>query len=235
MTDETVQAGQPEKIEPKSEEVQNGSESTEKDDPRNKRDRRAERRISTLTARNAALVEKDKARDEQFAKMQTQIDGLSKTARPQRDDFEDQEVYEDALFDWKDGQKQKTEVPADTGLVKRFESFIDAGDKDFGEVVQNAHFALTDHALSEIIDMGEDGREIFTYLNEKPAEAMRISRLSARDQTIELDKLADVLDSHETKAPEPIKPVEGNDKPIVDESQLSDAQWIARRNKKVLG
>jgi hypothetical protein len=64
---------------------------------------------------------------------------------------------------------------------------------------------------------------------------MRISKLSPRDQTIELEKLADSLEAEESQAPEPIVPVDGNDKPTVDEENLSNEQWIARRNKKVYG
>jgi len=213
----------------------------EEDAPRSKRDRRAERRISKLTARNAELAERDKQRDEQFAKMQAQIEELSQSrqVRPQREDFEDLEAYEDAVVDYRLNQQKpapKQEEPqTDDELAKRFDSFVeDAGD-EFKNVVAKAHFPMTEHALGEVIDMGDDGIEVFTYLDKHPADAARISKLSPRDQTIELEKLADSLETEESQAPEPIVPMEGNDKPTVDEENLSNEQWIARRNKKVHG
>lgn len=248
MTEDTVQAGQPEETATPSEGQQPGHESPpvekKEDAPRSKRDRRAERRISRLTARNAELMEAQRIRDEQFAKMQAEIEALKqpKPVRPQRDDFESQEAYEDALIDFRlKGEKKPeptTETQANPDLVQRFESFIADNGDEFGKVVASAHFPLTDHALSEIIDMGEDGAGVFTHLNSNPTEAMRISRLSPRDQTIELEKLADSLEDTKpdvSEAPEPITPVDGNDKPVVDESRLSDDDWIARRNKKVFG
>lgn len=231
-----------------SEEQQNGEVATEAkpDDLRQRRDRRAERRIAKLTARNAALLERDAKRDQEIAELREKVEKVTaqQVERPQRDNYDSQEAYEDALLDYKLGQQPKpatAEPKADTALVDRFQSFIESNGDEFEKVVASAHFPLTDHALSEIIDMEEDGAAVFTHLNSNPAEAMRISRLSAREQTIELEKIADGLDTPEpekdkgSKAPEPITPVDGNDKPTVDENRLGTDEWIARRNKKVFG
>jgi len=211
-----------------------------------RRDRRAERRISKLTAKNAALEEALEKERERFAKIESRLDSLAQPKqRPQREEFESEEDYEDALVDYRLEMKQpeppKPEEPksqaVDQALVDRFQGFIEENESNtpgFEKLVREAHFPLSDHALAEIIDMGEDGVDVFTHLNSDHSEAMRISRLSARDQTIELEKIADSLDL-KSSAPEPITPVSGNDQPVVDEAKLSTDDWIARRNKKVFG
>lgn len=211
-----------------------------------RRDRRAERRIARLTARNAELAEKLEAEQKRFDQIEARLDSMAQPkARPQRDDFESDEDYEDALVDHRLEMKQpkptQPEDPrpgaVDQALVDRFQGFIDETDKTvpgFADMVTKAHFPLTDHALNDIIEMGEDGADVFTNLNTNPTEAMRISRLSPREQTIELEKIADSLDV-KSSAPDPITPVTGNDQPTVDEHKLSDEAWIRRRNKKVFG
>jgi hypothetical protein len=250
MTDDTVQVDTPEKIEPHSEEAQTANDSlpVEKDATTSKRDRRAERRISKLTAKNSELSDDNAKLRNQFDELSGKVDALTpKPVRPQREDFEDLEVYEDAVMDyridmWSAGpsapaKPKEPEQAIDPDLAKRFDGFIATSEKvtpGFEKVVANAHFPLTDHSLGDIMDMGSDGAELFTHLNANPIEAMRISQLSPRDQTIELEKIADSLDET-SQAPDPITPVDGSDSPAVDESKLSVTEWINRRNKKLYG
>ncbi len=247
MTEETVQAAELEKSDLPPEEGQPADESllTEKDGTRSKRDRRAERRISKLTAKNADLEQGNADLKTQLNDLSQKVDTLAKPAlvRPQREDFEDVEEYEDAVMDYRIDVRSagpKAESPpkepdqaADPGLEKRFAGFIADSEKatpGFEKVVSGAHFPLTDHSLIEIMDMGDEGADVFTHLNANPTEAMRISQLSSRDQTIELEKLADTLDNT-SSAPEPIDPLESGDHPTVDESKLSPDQRIRKRQK----
>ncbi|GMR21489.1 MAG: hypothetical protein BMS9Abin36_2090 [Gammaproteobacteria bacterium] len=250
MTDETVQAAEPEKVDQVSDPGKTADDSlpVEKDATPSKRDRRAERRISKLTAKNAELEEGNVKLQGQLNELSQKVDTLAtpEIVRPQRDDFESVEEYEDAVMDYRidvrsAGSKPVSPKPkesdqaADPGLVKRFEGFIADSEKStpgFGKVVSEAHFPLTDHSLVEIMDMGDEGAEVFTYLNANPTDAMRISQLSPRDQTIEIEKLADSLDTT-SSAPEPITPLEGGDHPTVDESKLSPDQRIRKRQKEV--
>jgi len=247
MTDETVQAAEPEKIEETqadlSEDQQNGNAASVEQP---KRETRSERRINKLTARNYELQEGNEKLQTQLNELSQKVDTLSteKPVRPQREDFENLEDYEDAVMDYRiDMRSEKPGSPkpkepeqaADPGLVKRFEGFITDSEKatpGFEKVVASAHFPLTDHSLTEIMDMGDEGAGVFTHLNANPTEAMRISQLSPRDQTIELEKLADSLDET-SSAPEPIKPLESGDHPTVDESKLSSDQRIRKRQKEV--
>ena len=248
MTDETVQAAEPEKTEIEksqltpSEELENGVAASVEPP---KRESRSERRINKLTARNYELQEGNEKLQAQLNELSQKVDTLApKPVRPQREDFESIEDYEDALVDHRialrqvDQPKAKPKEPepaADPGLVKRFEGFIVDSEKTspgFEKVVAAAHFPLTDHSLTEIMDMGDEGAEVFTHLNANPTEAMRISQLSPRDQTIELEKLADSLDE-KSSAPEPIKPLESGDHPTVDENKLSSDQRIRRRQKEL--
>ena len=222
----------------------NSDEATSQEEP-NRRNRRAERRIARLTARNAELAEIVEKERQRFEKIEQRLDSLAQPqARPQRENYESEEDYEDAVADYRldirkpEPQKAETSQQAvDQQLIDKFQAFIEDADKvtpGFADLVSKASFPLSDHGLAEIIEMGEDGADVFTHLNQTPAEAMRISRLSAREQTIELEKIADKLDV-KSSAPDPIEPISGNDQPVVDESNLSTEDWIARRNKKVYG
>lgn len=215
--------------------------------PQSRRDRRAERRIAKLTARNAELAEEITKRDQRFAELEQKIDKLAqpKLERPQRENFETDEDYEDALVDYRlelrkpteQKPESKTEPGPDPDLQSRFVAFVESGmdvDETFDKTVSAATFPLTDHSLGEIIEMGEDGVELFNYLNDNPKDAMRICRLSPRDQTSELEKLADALDE-KSSAPDPINPVDGNDKPPVDEAKMPTEQRILRRMKARAG
>ena len=210
-----------------------------------KRETRSERRINKLTARNYELQEGNEKLQAQLNDLSQKVDTLApKAVRPQREEFENLEDYEDAVMDYRiDVRAPKTESPKpkepepviDHDLAKRFDGFIADSEKaspGFEKVVANAHFPLTDHSLTEIMDMGGEGAEVFTHLNSNPTEAMRISQLSPRNQTIELEKLADSLDAT-SSAPEPIKPLKGGDHPTVDESKLSSDQRIRKRQKDV--
>jgi len=211
-----------------------------------KRETRSERRISKLTARNYELQEGNEKLQAQLNELSQKVDTLApKPVRPQREEFENLEDYEDAVMDYRielretpkpeSPKPKEPEQAATPGLVKRFEGFIADSEKaapGFEKVVANAHFPLTDHSLTEIMDMGTEGAEVFTHLNANPTEAMRISQLSPRDQTMELEKLADSLDTT-SSAPEPIKPLKGGDHPTVDESKLSSDQRIRKRQKDV--
>lgn len=215
------------------------------EDIKKRRDRRAERRIAKLTARNAKLEEQLESQRKRYEKIEERLDTIAQpNARPQRENYETEEEYEDALVDYRldmRSQPTKSEEPrlgaVDQALVDKFQGFIEEVDKGtpgFADMVSKAHFPLTDHGLAEIIEMGDDGADVFTHLNQNPAEAMRISRLTPREQTVELEKIADTVDM-KTSAPDPITPVSGNDQPVVDESKLSTDDWIARRNRKVFG
>jgi len=212
-------------------------EATGPADPNNRRDRRAERRISRLTARNAALTEGNENLKSRLDKLEEKFNASVKPARPQADNFETTEDYEDALIDYRLEQQKPTSPAPNKDEERRFSAFMAEAGKThegFDNLVATAQFPLTEHSFGELMDMGEDGADLFIHLNEHPAEAMRISQLSPREQTKELDKLSDTM-GNTSRAPEPIKPVTGNDSGAVDESKLSDAEWITRRNKKVHG
>lgn len=222
---------------------QNSVDTTGNEDPKPNRDRRSERRINRLTARNAGLAEDNEKLRTRLDSLESKVDAIpaQKPVRPQRENFESEEDYEDAYFDYrqdkiKPAKVEKPSPQVNTEVAQRSHDYIaemDKASEGFAKVVQDAKFPLTEHSWNELMGMGEDGADVFVHLNGNPQEAMRISQLSPREQTIELEKLTDTLDK--SSAPEPIKPVDGNDKPQVDESKLSTAEWIARRNRKVHG
>lgn len=239
VTTEDSQASEPEVVE-----TQGQSETPETSVEPTGHKSRAERRINKLTARLAAEREEKEALRKRLDEISQKVETLSNPAptKPQRDQFESDEEFTEALVEYRVSERMGAQTPKatpqpDPGLAQRSNEFIESAEdtvKGFRKIVQNANFPLTEHSWSEIMDMENDGPKVFVHLNDHPQEAMRIAQLSPREQTVELEKLADSLDK-KSSAPPPISPVSGNDNPEVDETKLSTEEWIARRNKKVYG
>lgn len=247
MSTETAEVIQDdlEKPELQSDADQNSVDTTGAEEPVARRNKRAERRINKLTARLAAEREEKDLLKKRLDGLEETVKNITpKQARPQRDDYGADEDYEDALIDFRIQDKIPKPVSASPAPSPKPEgemrnrsttyiSEMEGTREGFAQVVANATFPLTEHAWGEIMDMGGDGADVFIALNANPSEATRISQLPVHEQTIQLEKLADSLDK--SSAPEPISPVTGNDAQPVDESKLTDAQWIERRNKQVHG
>ena len=204
VTTEDSQASEPEVVE-----TQEQSETPETSVEPTGHKSRAERRINKLTARLAAEREEKEALRKRLDEISQKVETLSNPApsKPQRDNFESEDEYLEAMVDYKlqsQTKPAKTAPAPDPDLAERSNAYIASQDKEFRAIVENATFPLSQHSWEEIMDMESDGAEVFRHLDDNPKEAIRIHSLSPRQQTIELEKLADSLEKKTSKAPTPI-------------------------------
>ena len=170
--------------------------------------------------------------------------------RPSRVEFETEEDYEDALFDWR--ANPQSHAPAqhnvppqpvsnqtvDYEIEDNWEAQIDkAEDKynDFHEVVNNPNIPISG-PMADAIKSADKGGEIAYFLGKNPAEADKIARMSPVMQIRAIDQLGNKFQSTTTtKAPDPIVPSKGGDVPMKDIDKMSMSEYAAYMNKKQWG
>lgn len=157
--------------------------------------------------------------------------------RPNQENFETVEEYEDALIGWHD---QKKSVAA--GVVERqkrqqetLKSFNDNAatlrkeHPDFDEVVKRPVF--TD-AMRSVISVSKTGPELAYYLGKNPEVAGKIAQMPVEMQPYEIGKLeTQIKIAQKTKttttAPDPIIPVGNVSISGVDTSKMTTEEWMA--------
>lgn len=104
--------------------------------------------------------------------------------------------------------------------------------QDFATVAGNPDVPITDE-MAEVIRASDEGPDVLYHLGSNPAEAARISRLSANQQVFELGRIAASLrvpkPKTQTAAPAPIRPVAGRASQPRDPSNMSQAEFIEWR------
>lgn len=166
--------------------------------------------------------------------------------RPKIENFETQEEYEDALWDWKEEQKgsPKKEKPnnEDEELAEVLMTFEDRKlelleeDPNFGKKAYIPQalipFVANSDALKEMaLHWGENQDEALGLLGKTEREvAIEIGRLEAR--LLSSRKKKKVKPKTDSKAPVSTKPIGSRHTPEVDEERLSDEDWIEKRQKQ---
>lgn len=213
---------------------------------------RLKRKLGEAEHRNQQMADLLAKQDEKFTTLETKLDSVINppAARPDRVDFETEEDYEDALYDWRQPVTAETKIdpthqrpveqndfaPADVR-----ENWLDqialAKDKhdDFDEklaaIPQNN---MTDVMTLSIMESNQAG-EIAYFLGSNLPEAERISKMSLAGQIRELDKLGNKFQSNTSSAPAPIVPTTGEDLPLTDLSKMSMKEYAAYMNNKEFG
>lgn len=158
------------------------------------------------------------------------------TGRPNQENFETVEEYEDALIGWHDEKKsvaagvveqQKQQQEA----LKTFnENAVNVRKEhvDFDEVVKRPVF--TD-AMRNVISVSKTGPELAYYLGKNPEIAGKIAQMPVEIQPYEIGKLeTQIKIAQKTKtataAPEPITPVGDVSIPGVDTSKMTTEEWM---------
>lgn len=176
--------------------------------------RQAERELEYW--RNLALQAQQANQPVQQAASEVRFD----KPRPKPEDYDSQEAYEDALFQWWEArrrveQETQTQQQEMMKLVNNFMTRAAEFKKehpDFDYVIQAPVYTDT---MRDIILRSEEGPQIAYYLGlpENRAEAERIASLPLSLQAKELGKLAAKLTMPKGKkvssAPPPINPVKG--------------------------
>ncbi len=192
--------------------------------------REAEREAEQLRQK---LAEKDKPQGQQ-------------TNRPRLENFETQELYEDALLDWKLGeirqeetvkQRQKDEEDAIAKFNEKAKQ-VKKVYEDFDEVVERPVFSPT---MRDTLLRSEEGAMVSYFLGRPENEdiAYRIQSLPPQSQIYELGKLETKLilaqkTKTTTQAPPPVKPVGITGGATTDPSKMSINEWMEWDKQKTL-
>lgn len=213
---------------------------------------RLRRKLSESEHRNQQIAEMLSKQDEKFTALETKLDSVINppAARPDRVDFETEEDYEDALYDWRSpaiAEKKAVSTYQEPPSQKDFapvdvrENWLDqielAKDKynDFEKkLAAIPRTDMTDVMTLSIMESDQAG-EIAYFLGDNLPEAERISRLSFAGQVREIDKLGNKFQSNTSSAPAPIVPTTGADAPVTDVSKMSMKDYAAYMNKKEYG
>jgi hypothetical protein len=235
----TEQDGTPTETEPKKSRNQNAKA-------------RLRRKLSESEQRNQQMADLLTKQNEKFTTLETKLDSVINppAARPDRVDFETEENYEDALYDWRQPAKaEEKPTPAyqEQSTQKSFapdevrEHWLDqvdlAEDKysDFDKKLKAIPLEnMTDIMTLSIMESDHAG-DIAYFLGDNLPEAKRISKLKLAAQVKEIDKLGNKFQSNTSSAPAPIVPTAGADSPIADLSKMSMKDYAAYMNKKEYG
>lgn len=212
---------------------------------------RLRRKLREEQQARQAAEERASRLEDKFSAVEQKLDTVINPppARPNRVDFETEENYEDALFEWRDAKKPqspvtepvKEPVSAPTGapadpvppqIRQNWESQMEtAHDKyeDFDDrIFSIPKEAMTD-AMTFAIMESETGGEIAYFLGENHNEAARIARLPLIAQVREIDKLATKFKPTTTQAPDPITPPKGGDSPAKDPANMTPDEYLVHR------
>lgn len=224
-------------------------ETSEEEEPRQSKSQgtkqRLRRKLREAEQREAVLLEETRISKERLDTLETKLEGvINPVVRPARVDFETEEDYEDALFDYRD-RSTKTPEPkpqAQRPVVaievrQNWDTQLDKGHEahaDFQEVINNPNLNMTDPMAHAV--MGSDyGSEIAYHLGKNPQEADRIARLDMASQVREIDKLGNKFKPTTTNTPAPITPTKSGDSPTKDIENMSMTEFAAYRNKQQYG
>jgi len=164
--------------------------------------------------------------------------------RPNQENYETVEAYEDALFDWRDS-KMVSEQSALAQRKRRQESASNFNKNatelrkehpDFDKVIETPVF--TDAMRNTLFEI-DNGPMVAYHIAKNSDIADTIKDLSPERQVYEIAKLeTKLLLAQKTKttttAPNPISPVGSTGAPEADPSKMSTEEWMAWEKGKEL-
>jgi len=174
------------------------------------------------------LEEYNRKQQERLDALEQKVEGVVNppAKRPARIDFDTEEEYEDALFDFR-SQKQApvaetSPVPATQeppkvnylpdDVQENWDNQLDAANEkyeDFNDVMESIKPETMTDTMANAIFESDTGGEVAYFLGKNPREADRISRLSVTAQIRAIDKLGGEFTKNTTNAPDPISPIKG--------------------------
>jgi hypothetical protein len=205
----------------------------------------------TAQERINEITRKRREAEREVERLQKELAEKSKATapspdRPKIENFETQEAYEDALFNWRDSKKQN-ETLAEQRQREEAEALakyrinaekVRSVYEDFDEVVEQPVFSPT---MREVLLNSDEGPMVSYFLGRPENQAItdKIRSMPERLQVYELGKLeAKLLLAQKTKkptgAPAPISPVGATGGHTIDESKLSDDEWFKLEKQREL-
>lgn len=188
------------------------------------------------------------ARKEEVERQRLEAANAEPLKRPQREDFDTEEGYEDAVVDFRadvrerEGAK-KRKAEADKAKKERLERNFEAGQADalkriegYADLVGIAGDACS-IALGDKIKACKNAHDLVAHFGRNPEEARRISELSDLEQAMELGVIANefktpVKQKTTTKASAPGKKLKSTGSTGGASGKETTAEYIARMNEE---
>jgi len=224
-------------ISPETDEIVSEEIKSEEETPEVQEQSKSQNAKQRLRRKLRESEERNHKLDEKLSGLAEKVEKLTNPPpeRPQRDGFETEEGYEDALHDWRTPavpEKKVVQRPAvPESTARNWRKQVDIGiDKydDFEDVAFNAPIT---ESVADIVAESKSAADIAYFLGDNPGEAERISELSLASQVREIDKIGEKFSTPVTNAPDPIKPVKGTDTGHIDLENMSPEQYRDHRRK----
>lgn len=191
----------------------------------------AERRIDQLHG----IIYDLRAENQRIARQMEQLLQQTKPAppplppRPKHADFDTDEEYEDAVYEWRklkderaaaeknpqqpqqpQGRKgadgQPPAAPANVGAYQDQATKARTKYADFDQTVNNPQLRVSDDMVNVVLKTKEYGAELAYWLGKHPNESARIALLPADEVAVELGKIVGRIEAGASKAPAVKKP-----------------------------
>lgn len=215
---------------------------------------KTKQRIEELLAQRRQAAEEKQAAIKRAEAAEARIKELENPLKkPERFDFEDEDKYLEALTEWTIESRERKQKAEE---FKRMSEISEAEQKAALEAKHTQFLAKVEEAAKEIPDIktalenvyldadkvmleviydSPISAELAYYLAKNEKVARSIASLSplgiAREMgKIEVQIAADKTRKLTTNAPPPITPVGGKGTAVTDDSSLSAADWIRKRN-----
>ena len=222
----------------------------QKEEPKEGIPRGVKRRIDKVTADRYEADERTRVAEARNAELETRLRAYEKppeqatNGKPELDNFETHEDFEEALFDWKYDRRREaehredTEFRAETAYRAKVEKFHAGMDKareaheDFAETMDQD--ILITPAMQDAMADTDVAGEIAYYFGKNPKEAERIAGLGPIGQILAIGKIEASLSN-----PNPSKPSDGSNpapQPTGKKPKLiQPLKASGQTNKKPLG
>lgn len=116
---------------------------------------------------------------------------------------------------------------------------IESGDKEFGREFTDSCNILADLGANDrpefmqIITDTDAGHKVLQHLGQNPEEADKLLKMPAHKMAMEIGRISDRLNKPKevpvSKAPEPIKPIEGDARIVKSPDEMDDDEWFKWR------
>ena len=206
----------------------------------------AGKRIRQLTRKYRESERKNEELLQRLDALEKRIGPEPEAARPNYEDFDTREEYEDALLEWADAKKTAKSEPkpeAKAPAADIIEEFEDELENEIGEhavaLVMEGDFETTQDMTDYI--MSSDVRAHLAYhIASNPELSSKIAKMPTIRAARELEKVEEELSSNlkrdrepENTPPPPLESTRPRSASIVNGDKMSTEQWVAERRRQL--
>lgn len=208
----------------------------------------AGKRIRQLTRKWRDAERQNQELAERLESLEKRLGPPPEPERPNRDDFDTVEEYEDALFEWRDkakAVKPKQDDPKPAELPEEVVQFQEQLE-DFGEEIGEDVFWEVMHGdwscnkeMTDYIMTSDEPAKLAWYLAKHPDVSEKIYKMPTIRAVRELEKVEGSMSSDfkagESKdtPPPPLDTSKPLSAPITDQDKMSTDQWLEMRRKQL--